>query len=543
MSKFSTKAKPVYKRNETVNQEGAVAYNKTATEELYSALVSSFLNGDKFYESEETTLNRILNLVTELNDENQKKFLIGLAYLTRKLGNRTSFHYVTALIGQIVKDEPAAIKNLIKYATERPDDLIEIAAAWANYFGKIENRPYKNKKGQPNKITGSYKFPSLKGMPRTIRDGIARAFEKFDSYQISKYKGENKSIKLKDLVCFCHPKSDKCKAGQEVIKQLLDGTLPPAETWETKLSNAGSDKTEKKKAWESLLKEDKVGYMALLRNIRNFIETDVDQNLWVPKLASKDKVLKSKQFPFRFLSAYKAISAMYGFQNKNILSALSKAIGYSCENIPDMTGNTLIAVDLSGSMSSSLSSNSSLTYMEVGANFGSMLYEKSDKVVVYGFGESIKKIDLGPNSGVLENANKIMSTNVGHSTNGYMILKDMLSKTIKVDRAVFFTDCVLWDSYGNTNIRDLILKYWEKINPNANFWFIDLSGYKTTVDSGDKRIHLLAGFNENILRLIPKGEETNSISEDIIRLCENIYDKLNKGEFPPNVKELFEELN
>jgi len=546
MSKFSIRVKAPNKRIKTVNEEGAVAYQKTATEELYSALVASFLNGDKCYESESETLSRIANLVTSLDSEGQQKFLIGLAYLTRKLGNRTAFHYVTALIGQTVKTEPIAIKNLIKFGTERPDDLIEIAAAWASRFGKVEKRPQKTNRGKTHAYAGTpYGFPSLRGIPRRLRNGIAWAFEKFDSYQIAKYKGKNKTITLRDLVCVCNPKSNKCKAGSETIKQLLDRTLPPAETWETKLSQAGKngETDSKKKAWETLLSADKIGYMALLRNIRNFIEENVDEELWLPKLTDKEKVLKSKQFPFRFLSAYKAVTQMRGFQNKKVLSGLSKAIGYSCQNIPEMKGNTVVAIDLSGSMSSLLSEKSTLSYKEVGANFGAMLYERSNNVMIYGFGEITQNIKLSPTSGVLENAQKVIKTNVGHSTNGYKIVQEMINDKINADRVVFFTDCVLWDSHGyNNSIRDLIVEYWKKINPKTNFWIIDLAGYKTTIDPGDKRIHLLSGFNENMLCMIPRGEETLSISEDVITLCENIYEKLNQGTSPGNVKEIFEEL-
>ena len=77
MSKFATKAKAVStaRRSRTINQEGHPAYQKTATEELYSALVSSFLNGDKFYESEQKTMERIAQLVSELNDQQKQKFL------------------------------------------------------------------------------------------------------------------------------------------------------------------------------------------------------------------------------------------------------------------------------------------------------------------------------------------------------------------------------------------------------------------------------------------------------------------------------------
>ena len=550
MSKFATKAKAVStaRRSRTINQEGHPAYQKTATEELYSALVSSFLNGDKFYESEQKTMERIAQLVSELNDQQKQKFLIGLTYLARKLGNRTSFHYAAALVGQVVKSEPDAVKNLLSFGVERADDLTEIAAAWAANFGKIETRPAKTRTGKENNLAGkNYNNPSLRGIPRRIREGLAKAFLKFDAYQLAKYKGTGKSIKLRDIVCVCHPDSSKSKAGVEAVKQLLDGTLPPAETWESKVSAAGKDKVAKKEAWESLLREDKMGYMAILRNLRNFIEGGVDKALYLPKLADPERVAKSKQFPFRFLSAYKIVEGLTGMQHKDVLSAIEAAIDYACNNIPEMDGSTVVAVDLSGSMDSPLSQKSTLRMNEVGASFGAMLYKRSDQVITYGFGESTRQISLSPRAGVLTNAKVIVSTHVGHSTNGHLVVQDLIRHKIDTDRVVFFTDCVLWDTSAqacidDTSVRKAIRQYWEEVNAKTHFWFIDLNGYSTMVDPGDARVHLLAGFNENILKMIPRGEESLAISDDIIKLCEDIYEKLAKGEYPGNVQDVFEEL-
>jgi len=539
MAKFATKAKATSRRSriKTVNHEGHPAYQKTAAEELYSAVVASFLNGDKFYETEEETMSRIRQLVDELVADNQEQFLIGLTYLVRKLGNRTAFHYLSALVGQAVETQPHAVKNMFQFGIERADDLTEIAAAWATTFGKIEKR---------SKGSAEYPFPSLRGIPRRVREGLQRAFTKFDAYQLAKYKSASKSVKLRDTVCVCHPNPEISKAGKESYKQLLDGTIATPETWEAKVSAAGTDVAAKKAAWESLLKEGKMGYMAMLRNLRNFIEAGIDKKLFLPTLTDKERVLKSKQFPFRFLSAYKAVEEMGGTQQKTTLKAIEAAIGHACQNIPEMDGATVVAVDLSGSMTSRVSQKSTLTMMEIGANFGSMLYERSDEVITYGFGHTIKQIGMSPTSGVLTNAQKITNTDVGHSTNGYLVVENILRKNINAERVVFFTDCQLWDSddiWGDGNRTHKAVKnYWKKVNSKTHFWFVDLQGYSTTIDPGDARIHLIAGFNENILKMIPRGEESLNISEDIINLCKDIYAKLNKGEYPGRVRELFEEM-
>jgi 60 kDa SS-A/Ro ribonucleoprotein len=64
---------------------------------------------------------------------------------------------------------------------------------------------------------------------------------------------------------------------------LVDGTLTNTQTWEAKLSAAGTEATSeedkagrKAAAWTELVKEGKLGYFALLRNPRNLLEQATD---------------------------------------------------------------------------------------------------------------------------------------------------------------------------------------------------------------------------------------------------------------------------
>ena len=69
-----------------------------------------------------------------------------------------------------------------------------------------------------------------------------------------------------DVANLVHPKHS------EVIEKLIKGTLAIPDTWETGLTKAGSDEKLKKEVWIRLIKEKKIGYFALLRNLRNIIE-------------------------------------------------------------------------------------------------------------------------------------------------------------------------------------------------------------------------------------------------------------------------------
>src|SRR4029077_17126401 len=81
-------------------------------------------------------------------------------------------------------------------------------------------------------------------------------------------------VKLRAVLFLCHAKPvDAAQA--ELWKRLVAGELATPDTWEGALS-AGADKRE---AWERFLAENKLGALALLRNLRNMAEAKVDEQL------------------------------------------------------------------------------------------------------------------------------------------------------------------------------------------------------------------------------------------------------------------------
>ncbi|MGA7077780.1 MAG: TROVE domain-containing protein, partial [Terriglobales bacterium] len=91
-----------------------------------------------------------------------------------------------------------------------------------------------------------------------VKKGLAAAFPKFDEYQLAKY-DRGGPIKLRDVLFLCHAKP-RDGAQAAMWKKLIAGTMITADTWEVALS-AGTDKRE---AWERLLREQKLGALALL---------------------------------------------------------------------------------------------------------------------------------------------------------------------------------------------------------------------------------------------------------------------------------------
>ena len=127
-----------------------------------------------------------------------------------------------------------------------------------------------------------------------VKKGLAAAFPKFDEYALAKY-DRGGPIKLRDVLFLAHAKP-RDEAQAEVWKRLIAGELTTPDTWEVALSS-GADKRE---AWERLLREQKLGALALLRNLRNMQEAGVDEALVLAALGSMST---ARVLPFRFLAA------------------------------------------------------------------------------------------------------------------------------------------------------------------------------------------------------------------------------------------------
>src|SRR6516162_68809 len=176
-----------------------------------------------------------------------------------------------------------------------------------------------------------------------VKKGLAIAFPKFDEYQLAKY-DRGGPIKLRDVLFLSHAKP-RDEGQAELWKKLISGTLTTPDTWEVALSS-GADKRE---AWERLLREQKLGALALLRNLRNMREAGVDEALVLAALGSMST---ARVLPFRFLAA-----ARYAPQWEETLEqAMFKCVA----GAEKLAGKTIVLVDVSGSMTAPLSERSEM---------------------------------------------------------------------------------------------------------------------------------------------------------------------------------------
>lgn len=456
------------------NHENGLAFLMDSKTELITRVLTALVSEDKFYAPGKDTDSSLKEAVSEVL-KTDPEFVLKLAAYARNVMNLRSVPIL--LLNEFANSgcEVVGSRKYVPMCVQRVDEITELLAS------NLQTR----------------KKPA-----QFIKNGLKPCFNKFDRYQYGKYNRDG-AVKLKDAIFLCHPKADS-EERQNIFNDIINGTLEPPETWEVLISTKGSTREN----WQAIL--PKMGYMAVLRNLSNFLKHDVDIDSVIKILIDEKAVLKSKQFPFRFFSAYRAIQQNHSGIGNNVsllMSALNVAIETSLKNVPKIPGRTLVLIDTSGSMSSPLSAKSSVSYADVSEMFGAIASKVCESADIVAFATDFKQVHFSETSGILYRMEKIKTTDVGWSTDAYKPLEFVRSKNIKYDRIVLFSDMQCYDSIGyNSSFAESFIKYQRTVNP-AYLYSVDLAGYGTAqVPQDTKNVCLMAGWSEKILEFIPAFE-------------------------------------
>jgi hypothetical protein len=508
MSRFNAAAE---NSRRTVNEEGAVAYiGLDPEQQLYSVTACNLLE-NTFYKKTDKTIATILDLIPKCDP----LFVANLAVYLRKDMYLRSVPLVL-LVGLAINNKltPSMVSRVIS----RADEIKELLAAWQGINGK----------GSDN----------IRKIPNALKKGISESFSKFNSYQFRKYDKQSKEkITFKDVLCLCHPKP---RTGEEsaVYKQILEDNLDPITTWEVDISAAGSDPKAKKEAWENLLDTNSIPYMAALRNIKNMLKAGISEahiQKLLSLLGNEEQILRSKQFPFRWYSAFARLmeerDPEFQLNMNRFQEVFEKALVISIDNIPDMgrlkKEATLIACDVSGSMNQELSKNSSIRLVDVGILLGRMLAKKCGKVITGVFGTDFSVAPFGN-----QIIGGVQLPSVGLATYGYKIFDWLLQTNLHIDNVMLFSDNQIYqdlnigyDYYGNklnSGNRSQFEKSWnayKRINPTAKIYMFDLSNYSTfPIDLMQRDIYMVTGWSSNIFLVLGGLESWKSLKQHILSM-------------------------
>lgn len=462
---------------DTENFAGGKAYSESAELEFASISLTSFLK-DQFYRSESEVMDRILQLMEKLD----KKFVAKTAiYARTKFNMRSVSHLIAAEIAHSVKGE-SWTKNFFKNVVIRPDDALEILAY---YFHK-------------------YKKP----IPNSLKKGLRLALSKFNDYQIAKYKASKSSVKMVDVLNLLHVKP--IKDNKTAFKKLVKNELASKDTWEAMLTQAGQ-KAEgeeelaelKKDAWDKLLKEDKLGYFALLRNLRN-IKNQAPEliSIALKNLTNSEKIRNSRVLPFRFSTAYRELKKVDS--SRDILKSINEAAEISLKNVPKFKGKTLVVLDGSGSMDGKP--------IEIGALFAAMLY-KTNNADYMTFSDDAEYRSLNDSDSVLTIAEEIERSIQSSGTNFHAIFE---SVNKAYDRIIILSDMQGW--VGGDSARKELKEYKLKYKCEPKIFSFDLDSYGT-LQFPEKNVFCLAGLSEKVFDVMSLLEkDKDALVEDIRKI-------------------------
>ena len=493
--------------NQTVNYGGENAYVLTPQAELYTAVATTALN-DKFY----STADELLLRLRELIARNDAAFVAKLAVYAREQMYLRSVPLVLAVELARLHSGNGIVGKLTNRVVQRADEITELLA----YYTLANERKDVKK---------------LNKLSKQIQKGLADAFNKFDEYQFAKY-NRDACVTLKDALFLVHPKA-KDETQQGLFDKIVKDELQAPYTWEVELSALGQenfDSPELKQAalrdkWEELIFSNKMGYMALLRNLRNILEAEVSKealNKVCDYLGNAQAVAKSKQLPFRFLSAYRELKDLKNGRVSKVLDALEEAVLVSAANIAGYDEDTkvVIAADVSGSMQKPISAKSKVQNYDIGLMLAMLLQSRCENAITGMFGDTWKVINV-PKKNILANVQEFYRREgeVGYSTNGYLVIKDLLQRKAVVNKILLFTDCQLWNSNQNgENITSLWGQY-KQLAPQAKLYLFDLAGYGNTPLKVQKNdVYLIAGWSDKIFNVLSAIESGMDAVEMIDRI-------------------------
>lgn len=327
---------------QNLTHEGTPAKRLSDVQALRRALASCLLWEDQFYEDGEAIAERIQRLTLAVSAPEAARLAIE-ARTVHKL--RHAPLWVARWLASGTAAQKAEVAPLLAQIIQRPDELTEfLALYWKD--GKIP-------------------------LAASVKRGLALAFTKFNAYSLAKY-NRDEAIKLRDVLFLCHAKPKDAEQAA-TWKQMVEGNLPVPDTWEVALS-AGKDK---KETWTRLLIDQKLGALALLRNLRNMGQVGVDEAVVKAALATMQV---EQVLPFRFVAA-----ARYA---PRLEPELEAAMFRCVASAPKLPGRTALVVDTSPSMwMAKVSAKSEMDRFDAAAALAVLCREVCENVAVYAFNE------------------------------------------------------------------------------------------------------------------------------------------------------------
>jgi 60 kDa SS-A/Ro ribonucleoprotein len=429
--------------------EGAPAFHISVLAQLRRSVLSCLLWESEFYEDGQEVGERIAELTAQCSPED----VVALAIEAREQMHLR--HVSLLLLRELarhprIKDRPQLLSKAMGRVLQRADEPAEFLALY-----------WKDKK-QP--------------LSKQVKRGLAWSMRRFSEYELAKYNRDS-AITPRDVLFMSHAKP-KDESQAALWRKLAAKELAAPDTWEVQLS-AGADK---KETFERLIREKKLGYLALIRNLRNMEQAGVDSELVREAILARkggaDKIL-----PFRYIAAAR--------HAKQFEPELDVAMQAALAELPRLAGTTIVLVDNSGSMAARLAQRSDMTRSDAAAGVAIVARGVCESVRVFAFSDDC--VEVPPRTGMALRDAIHTATRMGSTQLGAAVAK---VSTLVHDRLIVITDEQSADRVPQ---------------PKGLGYMINVASNRNGVGYG-KWLHV-DGWSDAVVRFITERERTDSASE------------------------------
>lgn len=512
-----------------VSANGNLQFKKEPLQMLYELVVQTMLGKDGQLKSSTELVRQIKAHIKTAVDMGANDFIANLAVHARtEMNVRTVPIVVVVEFAKALSDQRQVYLDQIKQI-EGSNVKLAVSPTQRTRIARLravaDGLNYPNMRQlvcdviqRADQITDLYAyalevFGNKNKVPMAIKRGVADAFNKFGEYAFAKY-NRGDAVKFRDVLRIVHPEAKTIKQG-EIFEKIMKDTLAMPYTWETELSTNGqlpvSERKTPKQLWTELVVSGKMGYMALLRNLRNINDAGLDDEVlrdYVYNVISDPaRVAASKQLPYDFMEAYKIVKPL----NSKMATAVSKAIDLSVANIPQMGERVWLIVDYSGSMgetSQETSAFSSAMFLSA-----ALLKANSDssKLAVTVFGSSAKTLKgVDTNNSMIALQKELVAERKG-SIAGSTDFSAALSEKSKLG---FEPDTIIVLTDGDVNR----FPYGQIVNLTGKKTMkmtVNLSGAQSTPMSKADGWFAMAGWTPAMFRWVPAMREKATVVDQL----------------------------
>ena len=264
----------------------------------------------------------------------------------------------------------------------------------------------------------------------------------------------------------------------------------------------------------------KASWQTLRMNLNTFARNGVFEDAQVTaelaaKLRNPALIQRARVFPYQLLMAANAATGL----PEPIVAALHEAMEVATGQVPQFAGKVVVAVDVSGSMSSPVTgyrkgSTTRVRCVDVAALMAACVLRNNPGARVMPFDTEVRKVRLKASEGVMAQARQLAAM-LGGGTSISAPLAKLNREKAEVDLVVIVSDNQSWCDTRSTGATET-MRQWAAIKarcPAAKLVCLDLQPTATSQAQAREDVLHVGGFSDGVFEVVagfaqPEGGQT-----------------------------------